>query len=484
MSLQPKNLSFIRRIQAKLSRSKYLTVSALVHVFIVVTAGSVVLMSNQAPPPDFTAGDGGLLNSDSGSDLPPPPETKAENPDNSSPAPEPETSTQVLQAINVTGAAVNAQTMSFSTTPVTQTQLKLSNDVKASNFSSGDLGKAAAVKFTAGGMNAMGGRVGAARQKAMMANGAKPASEQTVLKALRWFKANQSENGSWGNHLGLSGLVVLSFLGHGDLPNSSEFGPTVKRGVDFVLDAAKKGGTIGSSTYMHGIVTYALSEYYTMTQDDRVKEAVVQSLRTLIAGQGADGGWRYTYPSDSSDLSVAAWQVQAMKAGHLTGLKVEGLEGAMDKAMKYIASVQGPKGGFGYTSKADTASLSGAGALCLLFWKGKDRMADKAVDFVLDISKKDYPIKYMDAKADLYGWYYNAQACMMTGGDAWKTWNRLFQDEMIKAQAEDGSFPPMAHDAHGGFQTADTVQAKVYRTVLCTLMLEVYYRYAPTAKSS
>jgi hypothetical protein len=111
--------------------------------------------------------------------------------------------------------------------------------------------------------------------------------------------------------------------------------------VDFALEAAKKGGTIGNNTYMHGIVTYALSEYYTMTQDERVKDAVVQSLRTLISGQGADGGWRYTYPADSSDLSVAAWQVQAMKAGHLTGLKVEGLEGAMDKAMKYIATAEG-----------------------------------------------------------------------------------------------------------------------------------------------
>jgi hypothetical protein len=108
------------------------------------------------------------------------------------------------------------------------------------------------------------------------------------------------------------------------------------------------------------------------------------------------------------------------------------------------------------------------------FWnKGKSRDVSKAVKAITDKLKLKY------STANLYEWYYNTLACFQKGGIAWTRWNREFQDELINAQAGDGSWPSTGgdkswHGAGGGGY------APVYRTSLCTLMLEVYYRYLPT----
>ena len=43
--------------------------------------------------------------------------------------------------------------------------------------------------------------------------------------------------------------------------------------------------------YDHGIATYALGEYYTMTKDERVADLLKQAIGYIVDGQGPDGGW-------------------------------------------------------------------------------------------------------------------------------------------------------------------------------------------------
>jgi len=89
-----------------------------------------------------------------------------------------------------------------------------------------------------------------------------------------------------------------------------------------------------------------------------------------------------------------------------------------------------------------------------------------------------YPVKYKGEHADLYAWYYNTQACLMFGGSAWSKWNKWFQEEVSGAQGPDGSWPEPGGKMHG----PAGVSGQVYRTTLCILMLEVFYRYMPTTK--
>jgi len=72
------------------------------------------------------------------------------------------------------------------------------------------------------------------------------------------------------------------------------------------------------------------------------------------------------------------------------------------------------------------------------------------------------------AKVPVYTWYYVTQAKFQKGDKVWETWNRIFTRELIANQQSDGHWEG---GDHGG---------SVYTTCLCTLMLEVYYRYLPS----
>jgi len=100
---------------------------------------------------------------------------------------------------------------------------------------------------------------------------------------------------------------------------------------------------------------------------------------------------------------------------------------------------------------------------------------------MLDQAETKYPVKYTGEHADLYAWYYHTQACLMFGGNAWTKWNRWFQDDIVGAQSPDGSWPiPGAKGIAP--QSEATKTGAVYRTTLCILMLEVFYRYMPTTQ--
>jgi hypothetical protein len=336
----------------------------------------------------------------------------------------------------------------------------------------------------------MKGRTGSGRAKAMAANKMKDRSEQAVLRGLEWLRQNQNPDGSWGdsNKGAMTGLALLCFLGHGETTESPQYGLTVNKCIQWVLDTGTKfQGRLhmddsfrrNSDVYEHGILAYALGEFYTMTKDERVTELLKQAIGHIVQGQGPGGGWMYNFDKTANDLSVGGWQIQALKAAHLTQLGIPGVEGALDRAAEYVDRVRGPKGGYGYRGPEDRYSLTGVGVLCRLFWKGDRGDVSKGMDFILDETEKNKPVKYKGEHADLYAWYYHTQAALMFGGGAWQKWNRWFQDEIVDAQSPDGSWPAPGGKAHGP-QDANTKTGAVYRTTLCILMLEVFYRYMPS----
>ena len=326
---------------------------------------------------------------------------------------------------------------------------------------------------------------------AMEQNKMKAKSETAVVKGLDWLQKSQSAGGSWGasNTSAMTGFALLCFLGHGETTASLPYGATVRKGVDWLVktgDAANgKFATFNQSgVYEHGIATYALAEYYVMTKDAAVVPLLKQAVTHIVEGQGKGGGWMYSYDKTADDLSVSGWQIQALKAAHLTQLNIPGVDQALDKAIAYISRVKGPKGGYGYRAPRDTYSLSGVGILCELFWKAERGILRKGMEWILEETEKNHPVIYTGESGDLYAWYYHTQACFMFGGNAWTKWNRWFQDQLADAQIADGSWPPMAAKSAGALQNGNSPSGAVYRTALCTLMLETFYRYLPNTSEA
>ena len=323
-------------------------------------------------------------------------------------------------------------------------------------------------------------------------------TERAVLRGLAWLQNVQREDGSWGerNRSAMTGLALLCFLGHGEYGQSPQFGVTVNRAVDWILQngtahesrlSMTRGdwGAGNAGVYEHGIGTYALGEYFTMTKiagqpDERVLELLRGAVGHIVKGQGPDGGWMYSFDKTQSDTSVSGWQVQALKAAHLSGLNIAGVDTALDRAMINFQRVQMDNGAYGYRKAEARWSLTGVGVLCELFWKGaRDKETRRGVEFIMD-GLGEFPLRYQHEKADLYAWYYHTQAVLMFGGSSWRKWEGLFSKELVTSQSPDGSWPVMSNAAHGNFQKESSVTGAIYRTTLSVLMLESYYRYLPS----
>jgi hypothetical protein len=319
------------------------------------------------------------------------------------------------------------------------------------------------------------------RATAMRTNGGNQQCEDAIIKGLRWLKTQQNADGSWGQEYpaAMTGLALLSFLGHCERPSSKEFGPNVRKAIDYLVALNGPDGMLARAgghpaAYEHGIATYALGEAYILTREPKVAEVFKTAVGKIVYGQSPDGGWSYGFSKGKGDTSVSGWQVQSLKVAKLSGLGIAGVDDALKKAAGNILRVRGPKGGFGYTDPGDDKPAMTAVGILVLQMVNQERgqVVRQALDLLVD--RKDIPpLSY--GSANLYMWYYATQACFQHRSSSWAKWNREFQPELLKNQASDGSWNPTSGDLHSGGAT--TIDGQVYRTSVCILMLEVYYRY-------
>ena len=332
----------------------------------------------------------------------------------------------------------------------------------------------------------------ASRLTAMRNSGGSPQCEDAILSGLRWLKTQQKDDGSFGEQfpVAMTGLALLSFMGHCERPTSKEFGPCVRKAIDYLLVVGGTSGKLAHGggnewAYEHGIATYALGEAYILTKEPKIAEVFQKAIGIIVYGQGADGGWMYGLSKVvPSDTSVSGWQVQALKTAHLSNLNINGVDQALKHSAENILRCRGPKGGFGYRGPEDRWSLTGVGVLVLQTVKHeRGQVVRQALDFVID--EKTPKLNYDGGDANLYAWYYSTQACFQYGGSAWGKWNRQFQPEILGHQNSDGSWKEAKGAPGGGFShegTGTSMDAQVYRSSLCMLMLEVYYRYLASSK--
>jgi hypothetical protein len=336
--------------------------------------------------------------------------------------------------------------------------------------------------------------------------GGTDACEDAVVKALQWLKLTQSKAGNWPGNVANTGFALLAYLGHCETPLSAEYGDSCLRAIVYLVDLGLKNpaGWLSTSPnpaankqlcYEHAINTYALAEAVTFCRSLRseglvgipnLEEVTRRAGQLIIDNQTKQGGWEYGYAETSKrgggDLSITAWQLQALKACKHTGMDFRNLGTCARRGVEYVVTLAGADGGFGYSAPGkghtDYLTLTGAGMLCMQIWDKGSRSEVRAGARYVDANTR---FEYNTRFADLYGHYYEAQAMLNRGGEQWKRHNRLFRDELIRNQNPDGSWKPPG----GGKELRAVAPAyqndATYRTCLCVLMLEVYYRFLPSA---
>lgn len=368
------------------------------------------------------------------------------------------------------------------------------------------------------------------------------ATEAAVMKALRWLKATQAPDGSWGTkpEFGLkkgmdkaagAGFAILTYLAHGETPASKEFGPTVQKALDYLINSVyvvkDKNGKLakdpngntpyirmsgaGGSEYGFLIGTYALCEAYGMTKNPNAREAAEKTLGRIISGQTATGGWNYNMArvtkDGPDDISFGGWAMQAIKAGKMAGIHLPGMEECIKKAVNCLKKRNySEKAGFVYRAttnhKGGTGGLAGVGCLAMqLLGYAKEKEVANALNVMRDWQPSlDKVYSYAPGKPENAQYYcYYAAQCKYQAGmckDAtpanftlWKKWNAemkaLYTKAVITVTDKSGQpitvKDPAGKDRPiGRWENKDHYNYDVMGTCLAALQLMVYYRYLPT----
>ena len=325
----------------------------------------------------------------------------------------------------------------------------------------------------------------------LRSGGGKEMTEAAIIRGLDWLKANQDPEGSWGgkdkdaegNPKGtdknaMTGMALLAFLGHCELQDSPDYGPTVQKAIKFITSTTPepeiKGG---SGSYSHPIRAYALCEAYTMTKIKRLEEYAKRAAIHVIKGQNESGGWAYGYGKGvaaHTDLSVTGlehFEAQGRRPDRNFNRRIGRSHGQGDRIYK---------------------KMSGSiREICLQIGRRRQTQLDRNRSLVSSNLEKrkvggsqerprmdrGQPGEGLEGR-NIYEWYYHAQACFqatgVSGGSGfWRAWNKDFQQIVCGAQASDGHWPGGKH-YHG--------ESDIYNTTMTILMLEVYYRYMPSSK--
>jgi hypothetical protein len=313
-------------------------------------------------------------------------------------------------------------------------------------------------------------------QDAVAKHGAGP-SLQSVIKALRWLKEHQNEDGSWsgsGSRTGMTGLALLCYLAHGETPTSEEFGQTVEKAIRHLMYVQTSGGRFKQCgehyVYGHAIAAYGLAESYNMTRMVFLKDPMEKAIQIIIDGQQEGGAWDYDYSKGKRrDLSVTAWQVQALKAAKLAGASNKDLDQTIERAVQGVKTFAAGEGYLSYGGNGELSpTLTAAGVLCLqLLGKADDRYVRDGLNAIRDLM-----CSWTGGAEhnNTYSWYYATQAFFQNGGGPWAKWNKHMLPMMVQNQLPDG------HWSHGGTHSS----SPVYDTTMCCLTLEIYYKYLPS----
>jgi hypothetical protein len=340
------------------------------------------------------------------------------------------------------------------------------------------------------------------RRAIALKNGGSEESERAVEASLRWMAGIQEPAGNWSssrhgggaakvdpqgqNRLngglyadsGITGLVVLSFLGAGYTHEEGKYSNEVMRAIRWLIAQQRPNGYLGGKAtrydmmYCHAIATFALAEAYGMQADPNsfpeLRDAVRDAVRLIGDMQNTDGGWRYDKGGDS-DMSMFGWQLMALKSAVNSGIPVsEETRRGMTRFLQ--ARSLGTRGGLaGYKlNERPSPAMTAEALFCRQMFgvRPGDGSSQEAVAYL----RQNLP--RLNAY-DEYYWYYGTLAMFQHDGEPWNEWNGNLRDMLVGLQRTQG---PLAGSWDPNGKWAG-IGGRLYSTAVSTMCLEVYYRF-------
>jgi hypothetical protein len=328
----------------------------------------------------------------------------------------------------------------------------------------------------------------AVREQMLESMGGSRETEDAVERALRWMASRQRPDGSWSARenegqidadAAMTGLALLSFLGAGHTHDrEGAHRATVERALQWLIErqrddgdlrhAAAGAGVASDTMYGQTLATVALCEAYAMTRDPVLADPARRAVSFVLA-RAADARRGTARPEDTS---VLGWLVMTIESARRAGFappddvfrsaRVFLEERALGRSRGRYAENPG-----GAASEPMTAESMFVQQM-LGRLRTEQRMQESA-SFVL----RTTPV--WDGAAPTHHWYYATLALFEHQGEAWERWNAALMPVLLDHQRKDGTFA-------GSWDPQDRwskLAGRLHQTAICTLCLEVYYRYRP-----
>lgn len=343
------------------------------------------------------------------------------------------------------------------------------------------------------------------RQNLVQNEGGNRLSEAAVGQALEWRAVHQMTDGGWSFDHGLAnkhvgpvngpgtektttgstGLALLVFQGAGHTHKEGKYKENVAKGLASLvkqlvdtrdggdLRGKEEGGKAGNM-YAHGIAAQALIEALLLTQDPELKKPAQRALDFVVFAQEKAGGWRYS-PGQPGDTSASVWQIMALDLGKAAKLDVP--EKTTKGAVQFLTLVSSNEGAnYGYVGPGAGPATTAGGLLCRMHldWTRDAEPLAKGIEYLRRLGP---------SRTNMYFNYYATQAMFHWGGDEWKKWNLAMREQLVESQGKKGT----AFAEKGSWWTEGQAfgerGGRLYETALSALVLETYYRHAPTCRA-
>jgi hypothetical protein len=308
----------------------------------------------------------------------------------------------------------------------------------------------------------------------------------SIEKALGWLAKTQEKDGRWevkkhgGREefeVGLTSLALLAFLADGHTPRSGSHRSVVKRGVEFLLSQQKSNGLVGSDQgnylYNHAIAGMVLLEVWLMTGKEDLEAPAASAVAFTVASQNEEGGWGYRFREETSDTSVAGWQIMLLRLAFSAGDRsvIPALTLAHDRVEKSTNRA----GKVGYRKPDQFPhgyhALTSVGMLSYLFSThspDRTRLEQQA-----DLLRTRDPVVESTGsfENDLYFAYFGSLSLLQAGNlEKWHKWYEPLKRHLVEGQLSPGHWPS-SFDKWSGYG------GRIYTTALSVLILEVTWRY-------
>ena len=291
---------------------------------------------------------------------------------------------------------------------------------------------------------------------------------------------NGALSGSRADTMTALGIMALASMGH-QPTDPGKYSRILRKALGFILDEKRPRlflnnpnlvyfGT-SNGMYEHGITTLCLTEMLGMgvgkEQETRLREVCRKALNLILWSQSRPkspvlrGGWRYQPASQSSDLSITAWQLLALRSGKGAGMNVP--KEAIDQSVRYLKRSYSSRGGVkgcAYTPGGrPSLAMASAGLLSLQVCGEYD--SPEANGSAEWLSK----LNAIGGGHFYYSIYYYSQAMQKRGGNVARKAREVVEKALLKKQGENGSWK----GNHG----------PIYCTSMAMLSLSVKYHYLP-----